>query len=117
MYVNNEIQKKHVVPPTHSELIQMTIEERNTVENVNMPDEIRCVEKGNVFHATAARVHSLNEIRQMYQKVKLQHPEANHIVLAYKLGQYKGCCDDGENFMGDRLLKDLLQNGNIQQSL
>ena len=40
--------------------------------------------------------------------MKILYPQADHIVMAFKQGNYTGCCDDGEHFAGDKMLKIIL---------
>ena len=61
-------------------------------------------EKGSLFTGYAVRVSSLAEIRR-YRRIKLLHPDADHIVIAYNTPRYQGGHDDGEFGASLRLLK------------
>ena len=108
LYINNQLQKKQVASPKVENLLALTMEERKRILERDMTDETLMTEKGNQFIGRAARVNSLEEVRGAYAKMKLLYPDAEHIVMAFKWAGSEGCCDDGENFVGDKILKQLL---------
>ena len=57
----------------------------------------------------AAKTSSLTQVRRAYCRVRLLHPDADHVMVAYKSKKFDGCHDDGEYGASLRLLK-LLDN-------
>ena len=110
LYVNNELQKKYIQAPTHIDLFEIEAEKRRQMEKEEIEGITIIKEKGNEFYAKAFRIQSLEDIRSNYLRFKLLLPDADHVVAAYKNGKYKGCCDDGEHSMGNKLLKVVLES-------
>ena len=110
LYVNNELQKKHILAPTHLDLLEMETERRRQMEETEIEGITFMKEKGNEFYVKAFKIQSLEDIRSNYLRFKLLFPDADHVVTAYKNGKYKGCCDDGEHSVGNKLLKVVLDN-------
>ena len=71
LVVNNEIQKKKVIPPTHEDLFDLNMEEREQLEKIEMTDEILMEEKGNIFQARAKNIRTLEDARKGYIKMKI----------------------------------------------
>ena len=105
LFINNELQKDHITPPPVTDLIQLNQKDRKKIEELKVEVTDEHIEKNSVFKAYAKKVSSLSEMRKAYLKIRLLHPEADHIVAAYKVPSYEGSCDDGEHTAGQRLLK------------
>ena len=58
-----------------------------------------------MFTGHAIRVKSSSEVRLAYKQLKLQYPECDHTILAYKIKDFDGYHDDGEHGAGHRLVK------------
>lgn len=53
-------------------------------------------EKGSRFLAFAFKVETLEEIKEILEKIKKEHFSARHVCYAYKIGDQTRACDDGE---------------------
>ena len=103
LYVNNELQKQHIVPLTATALLDMSMDEHELLSKEVLLESKRVVEKGSTFKAYAKSVKSLEDIRRAYLRMRQLHPEADHIVAAYRVKKYEGACDDGEHSAGVKL--------------
>ena len=101
LYVNNQKQRKAVVPPTNRSILTMSREEYDWVGSLEMAAAEPIEDMGSVFTSYAVKVHSPNAIADYYKAVKIWHPECDHIVMAYHINaETVGCCDNGEHFAG-----------------
>ncbi len=110
LYVNNELQREMVRPPTPSELFVDQDEQKRT-DKVKLETCGKQGEKGSSFWACATKVGSINEVRRAYRKVKQTYPNAHHIMAGYKVKQngklHKGHCDDWEYGGGAKILEEI----------
>ena len=108
LFINNEKQVKRVTTPTTSDILQLTAEETEGLVNTPATTAVATVEKGNIFVPYAAKISSIEDIRKLYPKVKLLHPDSDHVMMAYQFGSQHGRCDDGEHLAGSKILRTLL---------
>ena len=111
LYVNNQIQQEVIQPLQLTDILQMDIEDRDDLEQVSLTKGESLTEKGNELVSYAVKTHSLSEARKAYRRVRQLHPDADHIVCAYKIVGYEGCCDDREHMMGLKLWRLLTTKG------
>ena len=109
----NSIPVKEVVPvstPDPTEILDMEITRLNYILKliVNRGKEVSM--KGSRFIGYTAEVKDYQMIQEMYLKIKLIHPTANHVICAYRLPHSDNdmfrsfFCDDGEHGAGRVLL-------------
>ena len=60
---------------------------------------------GNSYHGYTVYTRSLDIVRLSYIKAVSLKPQASHIMMAYKVGNQQGSCDDGEHKAGYKLLR------------
>ena len=87
---------------------QIEEDEMVKMEKIEFTKELLQEEKGSKFVAKSAQAHSLQQVREAYLKMRYDFPNADHIVMAYRVGDYEGSCDDEEYFAGDKLLRLLI---------
>ena len=117
LYINNELQKKKIEVPSVATLMQMSREEYDRIEALPMVNSTGAEENGSKFTAYASKVNNTNHIADLYKAVKIWHPEADHVMMSYRLDDHnKGCADDGEHSAGLKLMK-LLQERNETNSV
>ena len=104
LLVNNEVQRKRVSAPPLEEVFEMR-SRMERKDNIPFQELTPIVEKGNHSTVCKAEVHSLDEIRSAYTKVKYLYPDSDHVVMAYPIANYEGCEDDGEHFAGAKMLR------------
>ena len=105
LFIDNVPQKKHVTPPTLRQIFNIPKDQHSKIDNLNIKHSAQVEEKGSIFTGHALRVKNSTEIRLAYKQLKLQYPESDHAILAYKVKDYDGYHDDGEHGAGQRLLK------------
>ena len=122
LYVNGELYKEPLVPPTASEMLNLTREERTEIEEgpalVHGEDIFL---NGHTFTATAAEVHTVQQARTAYRKLLLNPTclGAAHNMAAYHLYNIlttkttTGFHDDKEHGAG-RFISELLQQRNAK---
>lgn len=115
LVVNGEIQRDPLPVPTPRQLLELSPHERDTLAK-SKPTLFQgspVCKTGNTFVATAAKVHSINDVRNAYRKLLLDPSKMNatHNVAAYRLcpnpaipGNIdEGHQDDGEIGAGKHL--------------
>ena len=107
LFVNNEQKKKKVIPPTVADIMNLTREEFDRINSLEMVSSSGVEDKGSHFTAYATKISTVNEIADYYRAVKMWHPEADHIVMAYMFDGDIGSCDDGEHSAGVKVMKTL----------
>ncbi len=116
LYVNNELERDKVKPPTPSDLFVNQAEQKRT-NDVKLEVCGQQGEKGSSFYAYATEVDSIVGVRRAYRKVKQINPHVNHIMAAYKVIQngtlQKGHCDDREHGGGRKILEEIGNRENV----
>ena len=83
-----------MIPPTIQQLLQVDHQEQEKMKEMKMEVSDVVKEKGSTFMGCAKKTKSLTEIRRAYKRVRLLHPEADHIVAAYNTKFHQGGHDD-----------------------
>ena len=107
---------KKVQEPAVHEILKLDLSEIRGILASKLYQGKQINEQGSAFLGFTLCVQTHREIRQAYQKLKIVHAGARHIVCAYSIpGQEKhycnDYCDDGEHGAGKRLLSLLMENG------
>ena len=100
LFVNDPQLTKQVFPPTISDIMNIDKQENDKMHITKHLTSDKVKEKGSTFVALAAKVSSVAEIKRAYRKVKLFHPEADHVMVAYNTSSLDGYHDDGEHGSG-----------------
>ena len=109
--------RKKINPPTPRELLDLEPEELKEVLKTPTKRAEAVVKEGSRFIAYTAPVRNLQNIRQIYMKLKLVQPNARHIVCSYILKEggpvhaTHDFHDDGEPGSGRILLELMERNG------
>ena len=107
-------QAKPVQTPNPMQILDLEVSELNRILRLIIcrGEEIHL--QNSRFVAYSALISSYEEIQEMYLKVKLLHPAANHVICAYQtdLDDIFNCdfCDDGEHGAGRTLLTFMKDN-------
>ena len=109
LYINKERQSKKVWPPTATDVLNLDKQEYEEIEAIELLESKGVQDTGSLFKGYAQKIETINCIPDIYKKVKIIHPDADHIVMVYRVGEEEGCCDDGEANAALKLLK-LLKN-------
>ena len=110
--VNNAPYKKKVEEISGKDVLQMTGEELQELQEVAATTESCMQEKGSTFFMYAAKVASLVQVRKLHKHMTIKYGDATHIMMAYKLDGINKAYDEdyidgGEHGSGRRLLAKL----------
>lgn len=117
LYVNNELQRPSVIRPSLDDCINIDPEERKKMDKVKLVrgDQFE-QDGGSTFYAYAAKVSTIQEVRRAYRKLSTAHPNATHIMVAYRYAHnsktYSDYHDDGEHG-GGRIMMKTMTDANI----
>ena len=109
LMVNNSVYKKKVQEISAGDLLQISDEERDKIQMARLAKTDIHHEEHNQFQAYILESGDINEVRAAYKHLKLKHPEATHVTVAYRLTgigpEYADYEDNRETGAGSRLLK------------
>ena len=88
-------------------------EERNKQDKIKLYASDPESKDNSTFMAYATKCAQMPEVKRAYRKVKRMHPNADHVVAAYKINKYSGYQDDDEIGVGSKLLQTLEEENNI----
>ena len=106
LFINGQLDRPTIVPPTPEDIFLMDSGEKQKMEKIKLVMGKSQSEKGSTFYGVAAKVQSVQDVRRAYKYVRFNDPSATHIIAAYKLGGQDGTsdhCDDGEHGGGIRI--------------
>lgn len=114
LFVQNEKFKPPIKPPSIQQLIAPTTQEKDATEKIEIIEGNTRDRAESVFIGYAAKVETLPQVEGAYRAVRRAHPQATHVVCAFRLTGVNptksfGMIDDGE-FGGARRLFKVLQN-------
>ena len=109
LFINGKKYKKKVPPPKASEILRMCREERHSIHKAKVIKGLSISKDGSEFIRYAAEVGNYEDLHKVYRKLKMNHPDATHVVCACRLpGKNVGICkdftDDEEYGVGQTLL-------------
>ena len=115
---NGSVYEEEVPKLSNADILQITSEEKDGLEKVELVSTGPTVRKGSSFFASGARVTSAEEVNDVYKKVclDLDSASSNHRILVYRFmdqdsHEHCGYHDDGEHGAGRRLLRYMEDNG------
>lgn len=104
VYINGQLQRKLLKPPSVQQIFDISQEERVKMENI----KIKCTQpkphKHSEFMGAACIVTSMNEVHLAYRKLFLKFPGADHIMAGFLVEGKEGYQDDAEFSAGFRIL-------------
>lgn len=109
LYIDNRKYVSQLQAPTVRQLVDPTIKEKDVQKQVDIIEGDSKDHGDSVFVAYAARVHTLEHVHGAYRKVRSVHPQATHVMCAFRFpgndpGHTFGMCDDGEHGGARRIL-------------
>lgn len=100
-----------------SNTLQISQEETEALDNVNIVYTESTVIKDSEIFATGRKIHSVKEVNELYKKTSIDPSSAvaNHRILVYRFSDssdklQESYWDDGEHGAGRRLLKYMRDN-------
>ena len=103
--VNNEIRPDPLYPPDIHQVIYGLRTQTRELSNMEFVSAYPVSENGSTFKGYGVRVKQLAAVELAYIKARQTVPNADHIMVAYKLGDLEGSCDDGECFGDLQIMK------------
>ena len=76
IFVNNELVKQHVQPPSCADILRLTKQEKDNVKAIKLTKSLDHVEKGSDFYVHATAVSSLEEVRKAYLILRIKYADA-----------------------------------------
>ena len=109
LYMNNQLYKKRAPMPTDKDMLIMSEEERERVQMARLAAVPIYKERDNRFISYVLEAEDMQEIRATSRHLRLKHPDATSITLAYNLisenPETTDYDDNGEYRAGSRILK------------
>lgn len=113
--INNQPYVRKVQTPTAAEILRLDDHELSSARHVRLYEGGSKLHGGSEFLAFAARVDTIEDVRNAYRKLKVKYADASHISSAHRFDPPQGpfnqeAHDDHEYGMGRTLLKILQEN-------
>ena len=115
-FINGTLQEDTIMAPTFAEVADTLRTRKEELDALQLHrSEVPHVQNNNKFIAYFIHTRRIDIIRLAYTRVYVEQPSASSVMMAYKLANTQGSCDDGEYNMGFKLLR-LLQNKKIKHA-
>ena len=120
LFIGEEEDKKEwqipIQPAPVKDFLLMTKTQEEALEGIALTSGPKKTKEKSSFLSFASEVRSINEVKEVYRKLKTEHRMATHIIGAYRIfGQdhfsLQSFCDDGEHGGGRRMLNILKEEG------
>ena len=113
LHISNRPYKKAAPTPSQADLLLMTQEDRQKVQNAKVVRSKQTTEKNNTFSGYAIKTFDIREVHAVYKHLKLKHADSTHVTLAYHaIGDRpvkSDYSDDGEIGAGRKIVDWLIQ--------
>ena len=118
LFINNEMYKPVVVPPSVDDLFDIQKSEEEKMNKLSLVYGDIQSERGSTFYGAAVKVQSVADIRRAYKKVVMLDPSATHVMAAFKYKSPQGriMCDyvdDGEHGGSWHVMQNILDGNYI----
>ena len=101
-YIDGKIQREDITPPTPAEMLFMSPSEKRNMDMLDLKCSTPREEQHSRFVGYCGSVHSKEEVRLAYMKVKKLEQRADHIMLGYRIKDAgvvsEGSVSNGEHF-------------------
>ena len=109
LVIEQEIYQKRVEEPNANQILKLSMEDITKLLDRKMHEGEKVENAGNQFYGYVSDARSHQEIQDLYLSLRLQHPQARHIVCSYLLPgnspwNCQDFCNDGEQNAGRTLL-------------
>ena len=113
---------KQVQKMDASDILSISPDELVKIKDMKVAVGTKRIEENSTFLSYAAEVNDIQQIRNLYQHVKVKHADASHVILGYRLPSIdkaygEDFLDDGEHGGGRRLLKHLTDNDQVSRAI
>lgn len=115
VFIDGQLQKDKIVVPFIDELFPMD-EEQIMLDSIELKATEPRHEMQSSFVGLAAYATDLTAVQRIYCKARQEYASADHIIMAYVVGDECGAQDDGEHRAGVRMLR-LLQEEKVEDTV
>ena len=118
----NGVPVQQIKPPNPQDIVELSTTKLDEIFQLEVKEGPRLENQGNIFTAYTAAASSMQQVHDLYLKMRLSFPKARHIIAAFYIPGAEehvtvGYCDDGEHEAGTRLLQILQENNMIYRVL
>ena len=122
LYIDNEPYRKQAPPPKAKQVLKAEAEERKLARSTKMFKCSSIARENSKFTGYAMNIHSLDDARLGYMKLKMQFGDATHISMANRLAgidyaNMQDFSDDREHGAGRNLLQILAEQGAMNKAI
>ena len=112
LFVNEDRYEKEVEPPTAKDVLLTTKAKEKELQRLQIFEGPSETCDGSTFYSYAAKADTLEDVKVLYHKIKMENVSATHISCAYRIfgikhHNYQDYADDGEIGAGRRILTEL----------
>ena len=94
--INGQLQQDIIWPPSYDVINTAMLNEKEELDKIHLYNSGCPLERdGNSFHGYTVYTLSLDIVRLSYIKAVSLKPQASHMMMAYKVGNQQGSCDNG----------------------
>ena len=108
------VQAKAVKTPQPRDILDLSAQELSRILKLVINRGKEVIESNSKFTAYTAQVTTYEQINDLYLKIKLIHPVADHVICAYHVSNddffNTDHCDDGEHGAGRAILSYMKEN-------
>lgn len=109
VFINGQLQKKKITPPTVQELFPEQSEQEK-MDKIKFKFFHTDPEQGSSFKAAVFTPQSMADVRRAYIKLAQDYPAADHIAVACSVQSETAYQDNGEHGSGFRILRCIKQS-------
>ena len=113
--IQGQVYSKLIKPPTPQELANISMDEYHRIFKMQLRKSTDVHMDKSTFTGYTAKVTKIDEIKNLYKRVRMLHPSARHVVCAYQIPHEHSFFgmdyqDDGEPGAGRAILELLSTN-------
>ena len=110
--VNNEIRPDPIYPPDIHQVVHALRVQQDKLSSFEFQESSPVCVEDSVFRGYGIRVTQLLSVELAYVKARQRVPNADHIMVAYRIPNIEGSCADGEHY-GDLQIMKLLKQKSV----
>ena len=116
LFVDGEMVPDPIYVPTPKDILLLSLKDHERLESIIIEESTSYTLSDSTFKAFCSKVTSYEEVKRVYQKLKIDHVYATHIMMACAFKEGPGVeifsCDDGEDG-GGLLLEKMISSAEL----
>ena len=113
LHIEGKPFESKVCEPSCAEILEMKLEEMRKALSYKVYEGDETSKSGSTFKGFAAKVHSIEDVADVYRQLKYRFLEATHVICAYRImdpdvAHMVDCVDGGEWGAGRRMTQMLI---------